>query len=93
MHDLPQVGILTNELLQRRLAVDGYHPTEHIHGLWKHETRPAWFSLVVDGFSIKYVGRENAEHLMTSIKKKYEISSDWTGNCILPIKKCVGLCQ
>jgi hypothetical protein len=40
----------------------------------KHKTRPVWFSLVVDDFGIKYVGRENAEHLMTSINnKKYEI--------------------
>jgi hypothetical protein len=37
------------------------------HGLWKHEMRPVWFSLVVDDFGIKYVGGENAGHLMTSI--------------------------
>jgi hypothetical protein len=30
---LPQAGILTNKLLQQRLALDGYHPTEHTHGL------------------------------------------------------------
>jgi hypothetical protein len=35
---------------------------------------------VVDDFGIKYIGRENAEHLLISIKKNYDISSDWTGN-------------
>jgi hypothetical protein len=83
MYGLPQAGILTNELLQRQLALDGFHPTEHTNGLWKHETRPVWFSLVVDYLGIKYIGRDNAEHLMASIKKNYDISSDWTGsaNC------------
>jgi hypothetical protein len=43
--------------------------TTHTHGLWKHDTRPISFSLVVDDFGVKYVGREHAEHLMECIKK------------------------
>jgi hypothetical protein len=39
-YGLPQSGILANELLQRNLAKDGYHPTTHTHGLWTHDTRP-----------------------------------------------------
>jgi hypothetical protein len=57
---LLQAGILANKVLQRRLALDGYSPTEHTHGLWKHKTRPVWFSLVVDDFGIKYIGCDNA---------------------------------
>jgi hypothetical protein len=79
MYRLPQAGILANELLQRNLAKDGYRPTTHTHGLWTHDTRPISFSLVVDDFGVKYVGREHAEHLMTCIKKNYNIASDWTG--------------
>jgi hypothetical protein len=48
-------------------------------GLWTHDTRPISFSLVVDDFGVKYVGREHAEHLMTCIKKNYNISSEWNG--------------
>jgi hypothetical protein len=59
--------------------VDGYHPTERAHDPWKHKTHPVWFLLVVDNFGINYMGYEYAEHLMTSIKKNYDISSDWTG--------------
>jgi hypothetical protein len=62
MYGLPQAGILANELLQRNLA-------KHTHGLWTHDTRPISFSLVVDDFGVKYVGREHAEHLMACIKK------------------------
>jgi hypothetical protein len=48
MYGLPHAGILAKKLLQRQLALDGYHPTKHTHGLWKHETRLVWFLLVVD---------------------------------------------
>jgi hypothetical protein len=70
MYGLPQAGILANELLQSNLAKDGDRPTQHTHGLWKHDTHPISFSLVVDDFGVKYVGREHAEHLMECIKKK-----------------------
>jgi hypothetical protein len=50
LSSLPQeiIDKFASELLQQRLALDGYRPTKHTHGLWKHETRPVWFSLVVD---------------------------------------------
>jgi hypothetical protein len=79
MYGLLQAGILANELLQRNLAKDGYRPTQHTQGIWTHDTRPILFSLVVDDFGVKYVGREHAEHLMACIKKKYNISRDWNG--------------
>jgi hypothetical protein len=79
MYGLTQAGILAKEVLQRNLAKDGYRPTTHTHGLWTHDTRPISFSLVVDDFGVKCVGREHAEHLMTCMKKKYNISSDWNG--------------
>jgi hypothetical protein len=77
MYGLPQAGILANELLQRNLAKDHYQPTQHTHGLWKHDTHPVSFLLVVDNFRVKYVGRE---HLMECIKKNYIIFSDWKGS-------------
>jgi hypothetical protein len=79
MYGLPQAGILANELLQRNLAKDGDRPTTHTSGLWRHDTRPISFSLVVDDFGVKYVGREHAGHLMACIKKNYNISSNWNG--------------
>jgi hypothetical protein len=80
MYRLRQAGILTNKLLQRNLAKDGYRPTQHTHGLWTHGTRPIAFSVVVDDLGVKYVGREHAEHLIAcTIQKNYNISSDWNG--------------
>jgi hypothetical protein len=70
---------------QRNLAKEGYRPTTHTHGLWTHDTRPISFSVVVDNFGVKCVGRGHAEHLMTCIKKNNSISSDWNGTA------CCGL--
>ncbi len=33
-----------------------------IPGLWKHNTQPIIFTLVVNDFGVKYVGEENALH-------------------------------
>jgi hypothetical protein len=86
IYGLPQAGILANELLHRNLAKDGYLPTTHTRGLWTHDTHPISFSLVVDYFGVKYVGREHAEHLMACIRKNYNISSDWNGGAYCGLK-------
>jgi hypothetical protein len=80
MYGIPQAGIIAQQLLQKRLTNHGYHPSRHTHGLWKHDTRPVAFSLVVDDFGVKYVSREHAQHLIDAIENYYPISTDWDGN-------------
>jgi hypothetical protein len=60
MYGLKQAGLLANQLLQTRLAPFGYYPARHTPGLWLHETRPISFTLVVDYFAVKYVGKQHA---------------------------------
>jgi hypothetical protein len=79
MYGLPQAGLLANKLLQKRLATHGYAPVTHTHGLWKHNTRPIMFSLVVDDFGVQYVGIDNATHLLTTLRQYYPTSVDWEG--------------
>ena len=80
MYGLPQSGILANHKLKRDLLPFGYFPCRHTPGLWKHVWRPITFTLVVDDFGVKYVGRQHAEHLMTTLKKLYpKVTEDWTG--------------
>jgi hypothetical protein len=70
LYGLPQAGRLANGLLIKRLAPHGYHPVEHhTYGLWHQEIRPVAFTLVVDDFGAKYVGREHANHLLNTLKK------------------------
>ena len=67
MYGLSQAGLLAQELLQEILAQHGYHQSEIIPGLWKHESRPILFTLVVDGFGVKYVKQRRcrAPHVST----------------------------
>ena len=79
IYGLPQAGALANKLLKERLAPFGYFEVRHTPGLFKHVWRPIAFSLVVDDFGIRYVGREHADHLANALKKHYPISEDWEG--------------
>jgi hypothetical protein len=80
MYGLPQAGILAQELLEKRLNEHGYSQSKAVPGLWTHQTRPISFTLVVDDFGVKYVGKEHAMHLISILKEHYEISEDWTGS-------------
>merc|ERR1711966_637790 len=47
---------------------------------WRHMSRLVQFSLVVDYFGVKYVGEENAQHLINGIQTEgYKLSIDWSG--------------
>jgi hypothetical protein len=78
MYGLKQAGLLANQLLQTRLAPFGYYPARHTPGLWLHKTRPISFTLVVDYFAVKYVGKHHAEHLRNDLLRTYELTTDWT---------------
>lgn len=79
MYGLKQAGRLANDQLKEKLAIHGYQPSQTTAGLWKHDTRPVTFALIVDNFGVKYVGKENAEHLRNALKETYEKTEDWEG--------------
>jgi hypothetical protein len=76
MYGLPQAGIIAQELLEKRLAEYGYYQSKIINGLWKHKTRPICFCLIIDDFAVKYVNREDANHLINAIRKYYPMTVD-----------------
>jgi hypothetical protein len=78
MYGLKQAGLLFNKLLQTRLAPFGYYPARHTPGIWLHKTRPITFTLSVDDFAVKYVGKQHAEHLRNALLRTYELTTDWT---------------
>ncbi len=77
---LPQASILANKWLWQKLAPFGYKEHTNTPVLWYHETRPIWFTLVVDDFGIQYVNKADVEHLMTSLQTTYKRTLDWTGD-------------
>ncbi len=77
MYGLPQAGIITQQLLEEHLQKHGYHQSQTTPGLWKHDTHPISFSLVLDNFGVKYVGKENSQHLLDTVRHYYKCSWDW----------------
>ncbi len=78
---LPQAGILADKLLRKRLKPHGYYECVNTPGLWRHATRPIAFSLVVNNFGVKYMGKEHAEHLINCLKEEtYKLTKDWTAD-------------
>jgi hypothetical protein len=77
MYGLKQAGFLSNQLLQSHLAPFGYYPARHTPGLWLHKTRPIAFSLIVDDFAVKYMGKQHADYLRNALLQSYELTTDW----------------
>jgi hypothetical protein len=77
MYGLKQAGLLDNQLLQKRLAPFGYYPTRHTPGLWLHKSQPIAFSLIVDDFAVKYMGKQHADHLRNALLQSYELTTNW----------------
>ena len=86
MYGLPQAGRMAYTKLVNHLADDGYRPTGHTPGLFKHDTRPVTFNLVVDDFGVKFVGEENVAHLIATLKKHYDITIDRSGSLFCGIR-------
>ena len=80
IYGLPQANKLTKTALKEHLAPYIYFEVSHTPGLWRHITRPIAFSLVVDEFGVKYVHKDDADHLANSLKNAYKLAEDWIGS-------------
>ncbi len=88
MYGLPQAGMIAQQLLKEHLQKHGYRQSQTTPGLWKQDTRPISFSLVINNFGVKYVGKENAQHLLDTMRHYYKCTCDWKGGqyCGLTLK-------
>jgi hypothetical protein len=64
--------------MQTRLAPFIYNPAHHTLGLWLHKTLPISFILIVDDFTVKYVGKKHADHLRNALLQTYKLTTDCT---------------
>ena len=76
IYGLTQAGKNANDKLKLHLAKFGYKPAPITPGLWRHQTPPLQFSLVVYDFGIKYERQEDITHLLDALKAIYKISED-----------------
>eukprot|EP00804_Cyclotella_cryptica_P024847 CCRYP_020549-RB/>CCRYP_020549-RB protein AED:0.47 eAED:0.47 QI:0/0/0/1/0/0/2/0/178 len=82
MHGLPQAGLLANELLEKWLDVHRYHQSKLVPGLWNHDWRPIQFTVVVDDFGIKYIGKEHPQYLLSALQEHFRLDWDYPKRCI-----------
>ena len=50
-----------------------------IPGLWKPILCTTSFTIIIDYFRVKYVGKEHVSHLIAAIKHEYMFELDWNG--------------
>jgi hypothetical protein len=79
MYGLPQAGNIAPQLLEKQLQQYGYYQSATTPGLWKHDTQLISFTLVIDSFGVKYVGKKNAQHLLDTVQQFYKCSCNWDG--------------
>ena len=78
MYGLVQAGIISNTALKGNLRPFGYEHVPITLLLWWHNKNKITFTLVVNGFGIRYQRREDDQHFINSLEDKYEVMQDWT---------------
>jgi hypothetical protein len=68
MYGLPQAGIIAQELLETGLKTAGYTRSKLTPGYWRNKWQPISFTLIVDNFCLKYIGKEYVTHLISIFK-------------------------
>ena len=76
MPELKQSGIIAHDRLPKHLEQVGYECSQHAPSLWHHEPLPISFTLVVEDFGAKHVGKDAAMHLTGTLRKQHVISID-----------------
>jgi hypothetical protein len=79
MYSLPQAGIIAQDLLTKRLHKAGYPQSKVTPGYWCHDWRPISFTLVIDNFGVKYINKDDVEHLISVLQHDYKVDTDWDG--------------
>ena len=79
MYGLKQAAVLSYRELKKNLANYGYHPIAGTTGLWQHKTKLTKFCVCVDDFGVKYHTKEDADHLITSLREHYKCTTNWEG--------------
>jgi hypothetical protein len=78
MYGLKQAGRIANKALVQRLATHDFIQYWHTPGLFRHKSRPIFFTLIVDDFFVGYTCQEDADFLISCLRLHYDTKVDWT---------------
>ena len=85
MPGLKQAVNIANTRLTTHLEKFGYKPVKHTPSLWRHESKPITFTLVVDDFGLKYEKIDDFNHLKAALLSLYKVTVDMSGTKYLGI--------
>ena len=86
MYGLVQAGIIAHDALKDLHKPYVYAPAKITQVLWTHIDRDKSFTIVVDNFVIKFRHQKDADHLISSLQEKYEVTQYWKGVLYCGIK-------
>jgi hypothetical protein len=79
MYGLPQADIIAQDLLTKYYHKAGYRQSTITPGYWRHDWHPISFALIVNNFGVKYINKNNINHLTSILKLDYKIDTNWEG--------------
>ena len=79
MHGLKQAAMIALNKIISHMKPHYYYPVLFTTGIWSHKTRIQNVYLCVGNCGVKYFNKNDADHLLESLKKYYAISTDWEG--------------
>ena len=79
MYGLKQASVLAYQHLSKLLTDGGYTQILGSLGMCKHETCKTLFCIYVDDFGVKYVSKEDMQHLQNTITKECTCKLDRKG--------------
>ena len=80
MYGLVQAGIIAHTHPKKHLHLFGYETSPITPGIWQHNKNSITCTLLAEDFGIKYLIKEDSQHLVNSFQEKYEVTQDWTGS-------------
>ena len=72
-------------IILKHLDLYGYQSSGKTPGLGKHNIRPINFTLAVDDFGVKYLGKDHALHLKAVLETEYKVTTYWEGKLYIGI--------
>jgi hypothetical protein len=77
MYGLKKAGRIANEALVKRLATHSFIQCRHTPGLFRHKSRPLFFTLIVDDFFVGYSCQEDVNLLLSCLRLHYDAKVNW----------------
>ena len=72
-------GIIAQKLLEEQPEGHAYCQIKTTSGLWIHSMQPLRFALIVDDCGVKYVGKEQANHVIGVLEQHSKVTKDCQG--------------